>query len=73
MYCTCRIYAISVKLSPEKSSSGIKCLEASNFKICCFQTLTGNQMHENSVGLLSTYNIRDVKDCQQTSQDVLVP
>ena len=50
-------YAISVKLSPEKSSSGIKCLEASNFKICCFQTLTGNQMHENSVGLSSTYNI----------------
>ena len=39
----CRIYAISVKLSPEKSSSGIKCLEANNFKIYCFQTLTGEE------------------------------
>ncbi len=37
----CRIYAISVKLSPEKRSSGIQCLEANNFKIYCFQTLTG--------------------------------
>lgn len=36
-----RIYAISVKLSPEKRSSGIQCLEANNFKIYCFQTLTG--------------------------------
>ncbi|XP_064393065.1 trafficking protein particle complex subunit 4-like [Halichondria panicea] len=35
------IYAISVKLSPEKRSSGIQCLEANNFKIYCFQTLTG--------------------------------
>ena len=37
----CRIYAISVKLSPEKSSSGINCLEGNSFKIYCFQTLTG--------------------------------
>lgn len=35
------IYAISVKLSPEPKSSGIRILEASNFRLCCFQTLTG--------------------------------
>ena len=45
VHLVCRIYAISVKLSPEKSSSGIKCLEANNFKIYCFQTLTGNKVH----------------------------
>ena len=39
-----RIYAISVKLSPEKKSSGIQCLEASNFKVHCFQTLTGESL-----------------------------
>jgi len=30
-----------VKLSPEKQSSGIQCLEADTFKLYCFQTLTG--------------------------------
>lgn len=35
------IYAISVKLSPEKQSSGIQCLEADTFKLHCFQTVTG--------------------------------
>lgn len=37
----CRIYAISVKLSPSKQSSGIQCLEADSFKLYCFQTITG--------------------------------
>ena len=36
-----RIYAISVKLSPAKHSSGIQCLEADSFKLYCFQTITG--------------------------------
>ncbi|CAI8035180.1 Trafficking protein particle complex subunit 4 [Geodia barretti] len=35
------IYAISVKLSPAKHSSGIQCLEADSFKFYCFQTITG--------------------------------
>ena len=32
---------ISVKLSPEKQSSGIQYLEADSFKLHCFQTVTG--------------------------------
>lgn len=46
--CSCffyRIYAISVKLSPVKQSSGIQCLEADSFKLYCFQTITGMYMY----------------------------
>ncbi|XP_065831745.1 trafficking protein particle complex subunit 4-like isoform X2 [Oscarella lobularis] len=35
------LYAIAAKLSPVEKSSGIEVLEAENFKLHCFQTLTG--------------------------------
>ena len=44
LYVIHRIYAISVKLSPAKQSSGIQCLEADSFKLFCFQTITGTNI-----------------------------
>lgn len=35
------LYALAVQLSPEQKSSGIEVLEADNFRMNCFQTLTG--------------------------------
>ncbi|XP_062499499.1 trafficking protein particle complex subunit 4-like isoform X2 [Corticium candelabrum] len=35
------LYAIATRLSPVVKSSGIEVLEADNFKMHCFQTLTG--------------------------------
>ena len=36
-----RVHAITSKISPVHNSSGIELLEAENFKLYCFQTLTG--------------------------------
>ncbi|CAL4108227.1 unnamed protein product [Meganyctiphanes norvegica] len=35
------LYALASQLSPEPRSSGIEVMEADNFKLNCFQTLTG--------------------------------
>lgn len=35
------LYALACQLSPEQRSSGIEILEADNFRMNCFQTLTG--------------------------------
>lgn len=40
-YYLCSVHAITSKISPVPNSSGIEMLEAENFKLYCFQTLTG--------------------------------
>ncbi|CAO3639852.1 unnamed protein product [Cunninghamella echinulata] len=37
------VHAITSKISPIYNSSGIEMLEADNFKLYCFQTLTGTK------------------------------
>ena len=38
------LYALACQLSPEPRSSGIEVLEADNFRMNCFQTLTGDYL-----------------------------
>ena len=50
-----RLFAISVQLSPVEQSSGIQVLETDTFKLCCNQTLTGNNEHDEGVQFIVMY------------------
>lgn len=57
-----RVHAIAARISPLASSSGLEVLETETFRLQCFQTTSGQYIHD-TVETACQYSLNLCREC----------